>query len=433
MKLLRIFLVILLLTSALNGCINQEEGLGPDEMQPELSEEEFVELVNNILVEKVRLEMFYIKYEHYTYIRNTFDRHGNEISVAVRRHISDVHISISPQMINVIPQMIDTRGIFTPHIESQADLTPPSDFETTRTYAIEVAGYKGTLDVSRAHVSLYFRNIGVLSPVLHPGPESFISKVLYYSFTGIFVLAVTLAVFGILRLKVKKLSKKVLVFSLVGVLLVCSVFAFMLSEEFIFKKPEKPPEILQPELSEQGFIEFTNTILVEKVRLEMFDLKYEHYTYIRNTFDRHGNEISVVVRRCITEIHISINSGHFTGIPQEPQETPSPTDVPHLFQMIDTRGIFTPHIESQVDLTPPSDFETTRTYAIEVAGYKGTLDVSRAHVSLYFRNIGMFSPIPVPGPGSFVSQVLYYSIGIFVLVILLAVLGVIALRRRKKT
>ncbi|MBU7026562.1 MAG: hypothetical protein HXS48_06440 [Theionarchaea archaeon] len=192
-------------------------------------------------------------------------------------------------------------------------------------------------------------------------------------------------------------------------------------------------DIIQPELSEEGFIKLVNNILVEEVSLEMFDLSKERYLYIRNTYDYNGEKINITVRRYKANIDINVDDGHFSGIPQDPQSTPSPTEEPITPQMIDVKGLFTPQIESQVDLTPPSDFKTKQTYDITVMGYKGTLKMWRGHVSIYFRNIGGLSPTPTPpGPKSLISQVIYYGfIGIFILAFILAVYGIFVWRRRR--
>jgi len=202
---LKVFLVVLLLVS-LSVCINQESNDSESEadiIQPELSEEGFIELVNSILVEEVSLEMFDLYNGRYIYIRNTFDRNGTKIRVSIDKSATEVYISVSPGHFrgerSVHPQMIDTKGLFTHEIESQADLTPPSSFKKTRTYNIEVMGYNGKLDVSRGHVSIFFNNIGGLSPTpTPPGPRSLISQVVYYGFTGIFILVIILAIYGIL-------------------------------------------------------------------------------------------------------------------------------------------------------------------------------------------------------------------------------------------
>jgi len=195
-------------------------------------------------------------------------------------------------------------------------------------------------------------------------------------------------------------------------------------------------EEVQPELSEEGFIDLVNTILVEKVSLDMFDISEGGgSTYIRNTYDHSGKEIHVSIHRYVTEIHISVIPGHFAGIPQVPAEgLSSPTVEPHTPEMVDARGLLTPQIENQVDLTPPSDFGKCRKYTIVIMTYKGTLDVCRGDVSIHFRNIGAYSPTPTPpGPISFISKVLYYGfIALFVLVIVLAGYGIVVLRRRKK-
>jgi hypothetical protein len=133
---LRIFLIVLFIVN-FTACINQEDidskNSEDDIIQPELSEEGFIELVNNILAEKVSLEMFGDYDGRYTYIRNTFDRNETKIRVSIDKTATTIYISISPghfgEELSDDPEMIDTRGLFTPLIESQADLTPPSNFK----------------------------------------------------------------------------------------------------------------------------------------------------------------------------------------------------------------------------------------------------------------------------------------------------------------
>lgn len=167
----------------------------------------------------------------------------------------------------------------------------------------------------------------------------------------------------------------------------------------------------------------------------MFDFSKERYLYIRNTYDYNGEKIHITVRRYKTNIDINVDDGHFSGIPKEPQSTLSSTEDPITPQMIDVRGLFTPQIESQVDLTPPSTFKKIRKYDISVMEYKGTLEIWRGSVSIYFRNIGGLSPTPTPpGPKSFISQVLYCGFtGIFILVIILVIYGIFVWRRRRKS
>jgi hypothetical protein len=186
-----IFLLILFLIG-FTACINQENDSSESEadiIQPELSEEGFIELVNNILVEKVSLEMFDDYDGRYTYIRNTFDCNGTKIKIFMDRSWTEVYISVTPghfREVSPHPQMIDTKGLFTPQIESLADLAPPSSFKETRTYNIEVIGYKGVLSVSRGHVSFYFGNIGGLTPLpTHPDPTG---TAIYYVYGGFIAL-----------------------------------------------------------------------------------------------------------------------------------------------------------------------------------------------------------------------------------------------------
>jgi hypothetical protein len=58
--------------------------------------------------------------------------------------------------------------------------------------------YEGTLRVSRGHVSLYFENIGGLSPTpTPPGPRSLISQVIYYGFISAFILVIIAFIYAI--------------------------------------------------------------------------------------------------------------------------------------------------------------------------------------------------------------------------------------------
>lgn len=195
-------------------------------------------------------------------------------------------------------------------------------------------------------------------------------------------------------------------------------------------------EEVQPELSDEGFIDLVNTILVEKVSTDLFDFSTQlSHVYIRNIYDHNGKEAYVRVGRYGTEIHINVSPGHFTGIRQAPEEGPvSPPEIPSKPpEMIDARGLFTPQIERQVDLTPPSDFGECRRYDIVIMTYEGTLEVCRGNVSIHFKNIGALSPTPTPpGPRSFISRVIYYGfISFLVLVVVLTALVIIKLRRRK--
>jgi hypothetical protein len=203
---------MLFLISIFTGCIHQKESADPEYLrtyiQPELSTEEFIELVNTILVDKVKLEVFDVDNEHFTYIKNTYDCDKRKIHISVRRYPTKIYISVRDghfRELSGFSEMIDTRGLFTEQIERQVDLTPPSNFKTTRTYCIEVMDYKGILEVSRGKVSVHFMNIGALSPTpTPPGPRSFISKVLPYVVTAIFVLAAVLVMYGIIVLKRRK-------------------------------------------------------------------------------------------------------------------------------------------------------------------------------------------------------------------------------------
>lgn len=139
MKFTRTLLVVFFLVSVFNGCINQEDDYENLEtlIQPELSQEGFIDLVNNILVEEVSLDMFEMYDGCYIYIRNTFDHDQGDVHVRVARYPTEVHISVLPSHFGKAyshPQEIYVRGLFTSYIESQVNLTPPSDFKTTRTY-----------------------------------------------------------------------------------------------------------------------------------------------------------------------------------------------------------------------------------------------------------------------------------------------------------
>jgi hypothetical protein len=196
-------------------------------------------------------------------------------------------------------------------------------------------------------------------------------------------------------------------------------------------------EEVQPELSDEGFIDIVNTILVEKVSADLFDFSTQwSHVYIRNIYDHNGKEAHVSVGRYVTEIHISVSPGHFTGIRQAPEEGPaSPMEIPlKPPEMVDARGLFTPQIECQVDLTPPSDFRECRKYDIVIMTYEGTLEVCRGVVSIHFKNIGALSPTPTPpGPRSLISKVIYYGfISILVFVVVFTALVIIKLRRRRK-
>ena len=174
-------------------------------------------------------------------------------------------------------------------------------------------------------------------------------------------------------------------------------------------------------MDSQEFIELVNAIFVEKVRLEEFDIRSDGYTYIRNTYDHDGNENFIIMRKYPTEIYLSILRGHF--------RKPSP-----LLDKIYVKGLFTEEIERQVDLTPPEDFTTIRKYYIEVLEYKGTLSVSRAHVSIYFQNLGAPDPTPTPpGPPSPICKYMYLVFtGVFFLICLIIAFIVFKLKKRRK-
>jgi hypothetical protein len=179
-------------------------------------------------------------------------------------------------------------------------------------------------------------------------------------------------------------------------------------------------EEVQPELSEEGFIDLVNTILVEKVSLDMFEMdEGGSYTYIRNTYNDNGKEVHVWIHRYVTEIHIAIDHGHFTRTPHY-----SPPEI------INVKGLLTPQIGNQVDLTPPPDIGKCRTYDIVIMTYEGTLEVCMSGVTIYFRNIGAYTPRPThPDP---TGNTIYYIVaGILILILAPVVFVVIKLRRKK--
>ena len=214
------------------------------------------------------------------------------------------------------------------------------------------------------------------------------------------------------------------------------VLALTLLFTLCIQQSKKPViEEVQPELSDEGFIDLVNTILVEKVSTDMFDFSAEGYhVYIRNIYDHNGKKAHVRVGRYVTVIHISVSPGHFTGIPQAPEEeSPSPTETPlSPPEMVDARGLFTSQIERQVDLTPPSDIGKCRRYDIVIMTYEGTLGVCRGNVSIHFKNIGALSPTPTyPDPTG--NAIYYIYGGFFVLIFTVAVLGLVVWKKVKKS
>jgi hypothetical protein len=196
-------------------------------------------------------------------------------------------------------------------------------------------------------------------------------------------------------------------------------FSLCIQDSINYEKPTDT-DVIQPELSEEEFIELVNSILVEKVSLDVFDKSYGQYTYIRNTFDCNEIKIKNSISRTATEVHISISPGHFRG---ETYVHP---------QMIDTKCLFTTQIKNQVDLTPTSSFKKTQTYDIEVMGYKGTMNVSRGHVSIYFVNIGELTPSPThPDPTG--TAIYYVYAGFIVLIFVIVVLVIYIIRRWRKS
>ena len=211
---LRIFLVVLFFVSILNGCINQEEDTHfgdskTEPVQPELSEQEFIDLINNILVEKVNPDMFLDLSGRSLHIRNTYDHEGKKIRISIIRNMNEIYISVDPGHFTSMPpvpeltdepynpELIDVRGLFTPQIESQADLTPPLEFFVRRTYDIVIMDYKGTLVVCRGHVSLYIVT-GAL-PTAPPG-----SNVNIY-FLGVILGIIVSVIFMVIIMRKKKI------------------------------------------------------------------------------------------------------------------------------------------------------------------------------------------------------------------------------------
>ena len=211
MKSLRGFLVILFLFS-FSECIYQEDtnSLGSTTIQPELDEEGFIDIVNNILADKVNSDMFLMLSGRSLHIRNTSDCEGKKIRVSIIRYMNEIYISVDPGHFTSMPpvpdliekpyspELIDTRGLFTPQIERQVDLTPPSDFVERRTYDIVVLNYKGTLTVCRGHVSVYLVT-GAL-PTAPPAPRLNV----YYIVAGILALAIVLVVIVLRKRKILK-------------------------------------------------------------------------------------------------------------------------------------------------------------------------------------------------------------------------------------
>ncbi len=211
MKFLRGFLVILFLFG-FSECIYQEDtnSLGSATIQPELDEEGFIDIVNNILADKVNSDMFLMLSGRSLHIRNTSDCEGKKIRVSIIRYMNEIYISVDPGHFTSMPpvpdlmekpyspELIDTRGLFTPQIERQVDLTPPSDSVERRTYDIVVLNYKGTLTVCRGHVSVYLVT-GAL-PTAPPAPRLNV----YYIVAGILALAIVLVVIVLRKRKILK-------------------------------------------------------------------------------------------------------------------------------------------------------------------------------------------------------------------------------------
>ena len=79
------------------------------------------------------------------------------------------------------------KGVFTEEIEHQLDSHLLKILSQDKKCCVEMLEYKGTLSVSRAHVSIYFQNLGAQDPTpTPPGPPSPICKYSYLVFTGVF-------------------------------------------------------------------------------------------------------------------------------------------------------------------------------------------------------------------------------------------------------
>lgn len=174
-------------------------------------------------------------------------------------------------------------------------------------------------------------------------------------------------------------------------------------------------DVIEPELDDEEFINLVNSILAEKVTLDMFLTSSGRSLHITNTYDCNGKEIRVSIIRYMNELYISVDPGHFTSMPPVPEAKREPFNS----ELIDVKGLFTPHIENQVDLTPPSTFFTRRNYDIVVMGYKGTLVVVRGHVSIYV----ITGPLPTAPPDSNI-----FLAGVLALVL---ILSIVVLKKRK--
>ena len=190
-------------------------------------------------------------------------------------------------------------------------------------------------------------------------------------------------------------------------------------EEYTYSGDSKTASV-QPELSEQEFIDLINSILIENVNPDMFLELSGRSLHIRNTYDHEGKKIRISIIRNMNEIYISVDPGHFTSMPPVPELT----GKPYAPELIDVRGLFTPQIESQGDLTPPLEFCVRRTYDIVIMDYKGTLVVCRGHVSLYL----VTGALPTAPPGSNVN---IYYLGV-ILGIAVSVIFVVIIMRKKK-
>jgi len=103
-KFLRVFLVILFLFS-FSECIYQKDtnSKGTTDIQSELDEDGFIDLVNNILADKVNSDMFLTLSGRSLHIRNTFDYEGKKIRVSIIRHMNEIYISVDPGHFTSMP------------------------------------------------------------------------------------------------------------------------------------------------------------------------------------------------------------------------------------------------------------------------------------------------------------------------------------------
>lgn len=214
MKSLRMLLVLVLFLNIFNGCINQDDthfwGLKTEPIRRELTKQEFADLINDILVEKVNPDMFLVLSGRSLHMRNIYDHEGKKIHVSIIRNMNEIYISVDPGHFTSMPpvpdlldepyslELIDVRGLFTPQIESQGDLAPPPDFVIRRTYDIVIMNHKGTLTVCRGHVSIYL----ILGPLpTFPAPDFTI-----YYIAGVILALVVFSL--VIIVKKRKILKK---------------------------------------------------------------------------------------------------------------------------------------------------------------------------------------------------------------------------------